>query len=86
VTAADWNTVAECGNGLHFSPRPVVAGSYLDSRRKRYLACAVKAADAVVIDGTKIKARACTVLYEVTVSGERLPEPDVTGAVPADAR
>jgi hypothetical protein len=74
VTAPDFNTVAECGHGLHFSPHPLIAGSYLDGREKRYLACRVALADVIVLDDSKIKACSCEVLYEVSSSGDRLPE------------
>jgi len=75
VTALDFNTVAECGHGLHLSPHPLIAGSYLDGRQKRYLACRVALADVIVLDNTKIKVRSCEVLYEVSPSGQQLPEP-----------
>jgi hypothetical protein len=80
VEAPDWEPTGKCGNGLHFSPRPIVAGSYLDGRVKRYLACAVNIADAAVIDATKIKARKCVVLHEVDPAGNRMPEPEIVEA------
>ena len=76
VTAPDFNTVAECGNGLHFSPHPLLAASYLFADAKRFLACRVALGDVVVLDNTKVKARTCVVLYEVTPDGDRMPEPE----------
>jgi hypothetical protein len=80
VTAPDFRAVTECGYGLHLSPYPRIAGSYLYTPSKRYLACRVALADVVVLDNTKVKVRSCEVLYEVTSSGERLPEPEVGSA------
>ena len=32
ITADDWNAGPHCGNGLHFSPSPSMAQSYVHSR------------------------------------------------------
>ena len=74
VTAPDWRDTRECGQGLHFSPHPLIAATYLDAPVKRYLACRVALADAVVLDASKIKARACEVLHEVDADGKPLAQ------------
>jgi hypothetical protein len=67
VTAPDWKPSATCGGGLHFWPVPApFAGS------SRYLACAIDTAEMVIVHNDKIKARACEVLYEVDINGNRL--------------
>ena len=71
----DWDARPQCGNGLHFSPRPIMARKY--SNGSRFVACEVKVADAVVITQgqpppDKIKAPACKVLYECDVDGTQL--------------
>jgi hypothetical protein len=77
VAAPDWNPVAVCGYGLHFSPSPAQAQHY-NSEATRFLRCAVAPADAVVLDGSatwstpKLKARAAKVVCEVDVHGNEL--------------
>jgi hypothetical protein len=78
VTAPDWNPIAVCGYGLHFSPSPAQAQDY-HSEATRFLKCAVAPADAVILDGSatwttpKLKARAAKVLAEVDVHGNEIP-------------
>jgi hypothetical protein len=69
VTATDWKPDRKPGNGLHFSPHPMIAASRVASGSRRYLACLVRAADAVIIDADEIKARSCRVLHEVDSMG-----------------
>ena len=86
VEAADWQATSDCGHGLHFSPHPLIAATYLYEDSKRFLACRVEVGQAVVIDGEKIKARSCVVLYEVTPGGERMPDPEPEVEAEVDAQ
>ena len=70
VTAPDWLTVKECGNGLHCSPHPAMAESY-NSGASRYVAVKVKIADAVVL-GDKVKVPSVSVLHECDRAGAPL--------------
>jgi hypothetical protein len=81
--AEDWDGgEAECGGGLHFSPRPTFAVPG-PADRMRYVACPVRLADiAFHPDATypdKVKARAvCAPVWEVhedgtAVAGDRAP-------------
>ena len=61
--ASDWDGLArECGGGLHFSPRPLMAKEFHEAATK-YAACPVRLADIVVHPDAdypqKVKARAC---------------------------
>jgi hypothetical protein len=76
--AADWDGgEAECGGGLHFSPRPFMALRF-DSAGKRFVACPVRLSDirapqADDMYPEKVKARAvCAPIYEVDQDGNRL--------------
>ena len=71
VTAPDWNPVADCGQGLHFSPSPIATESYCDPQR--YLECTVALADMVPL-GDKVKARSCRVVREVDRFGDPIEE------------
>jgi hypothetical protein len=85
VTAPDWNPVAFCGYGLHFSPSPAQAQAY-HSEATRFLKCAVAPADAVILDGSatwttpKLKARAARVVCEVDVHGNEIVATDTEAA------
>ena len=68
TVAADYDGKDRCGGGLHFARSPHHALAY-DSAATRYLACRVLLADAVLVDGDKVKARSCDVLHEVDVFG-----------------
>ena len=76
VEAPDWHAEIECGNGLHFIPRPIM-GLEFDRKATRFLACRVEVAAcrAPRADDDyphKIKARGCAVLHEVTRWGEAI--------------
>lgn len=78
VTAEDFEAHTDCGNGLHFGPRPFMAKRYHDAATK-YVACRVKVEDIVVIrsyggPSDKVKARSCEALFECDEDGERLTE------------
>jgi hypothetical protein len=81
VTAPDWNPVAVCGYGLHFSPSPAQAQAY-HSEATRFLKCAVAPADAVILDGSatwttpKLKAKSARVVCEVDVHGNEIVAAD----------
>jgi hypothetical protein len=74
VTAADYAPNRACGNGLHFSPAPIMALDY-DSSATRFLACAVDRKTMVILDD-KAKARSCRVLYETDENGNQL-QPEI---------
>jgi len=67
VGCDDWKAVADCGNGLHFSPSPISTEAYCTP--ERYLECTVKLADVIPL-GDKIKAPACKVVREVDRFGD----------------
>jgi hypothetical protein len=74
VTDTAFKDHRECGDGLHFSPRPAMARQYFMGAT-RFLACEVALKDVVVIrsgsgPSDKVKASACRVLHEVDVDGE----------------
>ena len=68
--AHDWEPIARCGNGIHFSPSPVMSRRYYP-RATRYLAVGVAVADLIPLGGDKAKAprvvRACV---EVDIDGK----------------
>ena len=68
--AHDWEPIARCGNGLHFSPSPVTSRHYYP-RATRYLAVGVAVADLIPLGDDKAKAprvvRACA---EVDIDGK----------------
>ena len=68
VVAPDWDTVPECGNGLHCSPRPFLARDY-NAIATRYVQVRCKVADMVVI-GDKVKVPALTVVGECDIDGD----------------
>ena len=74
VSAPDWDGSTSCGGGLHFCARPFIATRYFGDAT-RYLACAVKVTDAVIVASVnhrhpdKIKASSCRVLCEVDIDG-----------------
>jgi hypothetical protein len=76
--APDWDGGdAECGGGLHFSPRPVNARQFYSGDDVRYVACPVKLAEIVVHKNPsypdKVKApRVCGAVYEVDIDGNRV--------------
>jgi hypothetical protein len=75
ATCPDWNARAECGGGLHFSPRPFMARKY--SNGTRFVACEIEVDGAVVINDfgskpDKLKAKFCKVLYECDADGEKV--------------
>ena len=73
--AKDWDGgVAECGGGLHFSPRPSAALEFHPEAR-RFVACPVLLKDIVVHNPAefpqKVKAkRVCRPCYEVDIDGK----------------
>ena len=76
--APDWDDgVAECGGGLHFSPRPFMALQFAPDA-KRFVACPVAVADIrQPQEGDtypeKVKASRCAgPVYEVTIDGDRV--------------
>ena len=69
----DWNSMPECGGGLHASPRPLMARRYNEGAT-RYVACPVKLAEIVVIDDKVKVPRIAGAVYEVDEDGERLKE------------
>jgi hypothetical protein len=76
--AGDWDGgVAECGGGLHFSPRPVMAKEF-DNIATKYIACPVAIKDMrnPRLDDqypNKIKAARCAgPVYEVDEWGEKI--------------
>ncbi|WP_146175459.1 DUF7666 domain-containing protein [Paraconexibacter algicola] len=70
VECADWHARPECGQGLHFSPRPFLAIGYFTDAT-RFLRCAIPVAETVVL-GDKVKASRCTVVCEVDIDGNPL--------------
>ena len=70
--AHDWEPIARCGNGLHFSPSPVMSRHYYP-RATRYLAVGVAVADLIPLGGDKAKSprvvRACV---EVDIDGKEV--------------
>ena len=77
--ATDWDGgKKECGGGLHFSPRPMLALAFgSDADAKRFVACPVKVAEIVVHpDGKlpeKVKApRVCAPIWECDIDGNAL--------------
>ena len=76
VEAADWEPSRTCGHGLHFGATPTEARQYgavrHDPGDERWLACEIDVAEAVMVGSSKIKARICRVLHEVTLDGERV--------------
>ena len=68
VAATDWSDIKDCGNGLHFSPRPFMTLSYAPDAA-RFLECKVKVSECVVL-GDKIKAPRCKVVRPVDEDGE----------------
>jgi hypothetical protein len=69
VTAPDYTSDPSCGHGLHFSPTAQATRQWVSG--DRFLACAVDYASMVVV-GSKVKAKSCTVLYEVALDGRRI--------------
>ena len=76
--APDWDGgQAECGGGLHFSPRPAMTLQFANNA-ERFVACPVALADmrAPKDDDeypAKIKARGCCApVWEVSLKGERI--------------
>ena len=68
--APDFSPVAECGGGLHLSPRPFMARTYCQDAT-HFVACKVRVADLILL-GDKVKVPGCTVLHEVDEDGEAL--------------
>jgi len=87
-TAPDWDGgAAECGGGLHFSPRPRAALAFA-RQATRFIACPVRVTDiAVHPDGTypeKVKAKGCCApVYEVDEDGEPIAATDGRTAMKA---
>lgn len=70
VEAPDWKADQQCGGGLHFCWSPAEAAKYRSNdERTRYLACKVKVSEISVIDGGKVKASRCKVLFECDAHG-----------------
>jgi hypothetical protein len=69
VTAEDYTPEPHCGHGLHFCATAEDTREYV--RGVRFLACAVDYASMVPV-GNKVKARSCTVLYEISEDGRRI--------------
>ena len=73
--ARDWDGGAEeCGGGLHFCAHPAATLQFVEA--VKFVACEVALADMAAHEfpqyPNKIKARACRVLYECNVHGERI--------------
>ena len=47
-SAPDWKATDACGNGLHFSPRPILTLRY-NAEAKKYVACGVRLDELIVI-------------------------------------
>ena len=78
-TASDWDGGrAECGGGLHFSPRPSFAREFF-REAPRFVACPVRLTDIRPPDARdvypqKVKAAGCAgPVREVTIEGDPLP-------------
>jgi hypothetical protein len=90
VIAPDWDGGAdECGAGLHFCPAAWQCDEFAEENlaSDRYLACAVKPEDIVIherpVFPSKIKARACRVLYECDQDGNALPPAPAPSPAPS---
>ena len=75
VTCDDWSPVAECGNGLHMSPRPVQARGYFPDAT-RFVECTVTLTDLVPLGGDKCKAPAVVCVREVDEDGQPVGDGD----------
>ncbi len=66
VEAPDYDSTPQCGHGLHFAHTAAAAksNSYQGIAAPRTLICDVDLESLVVIEGDKVKARFCHVLYE----------------------
>ena len=72
IECDDFEATDECGHGLHLSPTPGHAWTYLsDESRPRFLEVTAPLDDIVPITGgtAKCKVRSCTVVREVDVMG-----------------
>jgi hypothetical protein len=75
--APDWDGgEAECGGGLHFSPRPVQALQFMPEA-KRFVACPVKLDEIAVHENAiypdKVKAPGCCApVWECDIDGNRI--------------
>jgi hypothetical protein len=68
---ADFNTLPECGGGLHASPSPAMA-IYYNREATRFVCCPVKLSEIIVIDD-KIKVpRISGKVFEVDRHGNKL--------------
>ena len=79
-SAPDWDGgEAECGGGLHFSPRPFMALSF-NAEASHFIACPVAIADIRAPRPgdhypAKVKAsRVCAPVYEVDLDGNRIAD------------
>lgn len=74
VTATDWNPKKKCGNGLHLSPHPLMAGEYVAVpwHRRRFLRVSVAVSTLVPLSGDKAKVPECFVEEEVDHMGRSL--------------
>ena len=75
IVAPDWDGGAEeCGGGFHFCAHPAATLQFIQA--VKFVACEVGEADMAAHEfplyPNKIKARACRVLYECDVHGERV--------------
>lgn len=75
IVAPDWDGGAEeCGGGFHFCAHPAATLQFVEA--VKFVACEVALADMAAHEfpqyPNKIKARACRVLYECDVHGERI--------------
>jgi hypothetical protein len=69
--APDWKPTAECGNGLHFCARPIVAKDKYHRDATRFVGCPVRVSELVVIDESKVKApRIVKPCFEVDQHGD----------------
>lgn len=71
--APDWDGKPECGGGLHFCARPLIARDKYHPTATRFVACPVKVSELVVIDESKVKApRVYRPCFEVDKHGDPL--------------
>jgi hypothetical protein len=79
VIAPDWEDInIECGNGLHFCPRPSACKQF-NENPFHFVACKIAIKDIRVYQGApnypdKIRAQKCKVLYECDIDGNKIED------------